>query len=245
MILTKRSFLDLGWCSPRASLPNLCQIASFRHLQHQPLPCLNKQRKSSLRIQGDTIEAFPRCSVSNFSKLRANKRFAFFDRTRYVFILDSIDADTILFLRPRRFGKSLTLSMLEHFHGVQYSAQYGELFKDLDVDKDVKENKVTPGQYLILKFNFAAARRARDLDKAAEGLAVNIIGSLKDFYQTYYLHLGGPPGQLISENINLGDAIDSLRNLVRIVNHTLREVKNGGDIKHPLANVEGNLNTCA
>ncbi|RPA89777.1 hypothetical protein L873DRAFT_591011 [Choiromyces venosus 120613-1] len=146
MILTRRSFLRLGWCSPRASLPNICQISSLRHLQHQPLPCMvrltanarglstarllpQKQQKSSLRIKSDTIEAFPRCSVSSFSNLRANKRFAYFDRTKYVFVLDSIDADVLLFLRPRRFGKSLTLSMLEHFHGVQYRAQYGELFK--------------------------------------------------------------------------------------------------------------------
>ncbi|RPB03671.1 hypothetical protein L873DRAFT_1800155 [Choiromyces venosus 120613-1] len=198
-----------------------------------------KQQKSSLRIASDTIEAFPRCSVSNFSKLRANKRFAYFDRTKYVPVLDSIDADVILFLRPRRFGKSLTLSMLEHFHGVEHRAQYGELFKDLDVDKDVKENRVTPGQYLILKFNFAEVRRTRDLNEAAQGLADNIIWSLKRFYGDYYPYLGGSLDQLISKKINQGDAIDSLRNLVEIVNLTLREVKNGGDTKHPLTNVKG------
>ncbi|PWW78701.1 hypothetical protein C7212DRAFT_309032, partial [Tuber magnatum] len=88
-----------------------------------------EQQKSSLRIESDTIKAFPRCSESNFSELRANKRFAYFDRTRYVSVLDSIDARAILFLRPRRFGKSLTLSMLEHFHGIQHRAQYDQLFK--------------------------------------------------------------------------------------------------------------------
>ncbi|PWW72054.1 hypothetical protein C7212DRAFT_337270, partial [Tuber magnatum] len=77
----------------------------------------------------DTIQAFPRCSESNFSELRVNKRFAYFDRTRYISVLDSVDARAILFLRPRRFGKSLTLSMLEHFHGVQHRAQYDQLFK--------------------------------------------------------------------------------------------------------------------
>ncbi|RPB01402.1 hypothetical protein L873DRAFT_1803582, partial [Choiromyces venosus 120613-1] len=198
-----------------------------------------KQQKSSLRIASDTIQAFPRCSVSNFSKLRANKRFAYFDRTKYVFVLDSIGAGVLLFLRPRRFGKSLTLSMLEHFHGVQHRAQYGELFKDLDVDQDVKQNRVTPGQYLILKFNFAKVRRTRDLNEAAQGLANNIIQSLEEFYGDYYPYLGGSLDQLISKEINQGDAIYSLANLVDIVDHTLREVKNGGDKKHPLANVKG------
>ncbi|KAG0131609.1 hypothetical protein HOY82DRAFT_539353 [Tuber indicum] len=153
----------------------------------------------------------------------------------------SIDEDAILFLRPRWFGKSLTLSMLEHFHGVQHSSQYGKLCKDLDVDKDVKENKVIPGQYLILKFNFSEVQRMRDLNEAAHGLATNIILSLKQFYRTYYPYLGSPHCQLISENINSGDAINSLRNLVGIVDYTLREVKSRGDTKYPLANVKGGM----
>jgi Predicted AAA-ATPase len=35
----------------------------------------------------------------------------------------------ILFYRPRRFGKSLTISMLEHFHGLQYAGEHQSLYK--------------------------------------------------------------------------------------------------------------------
>ncbi|RPB00451.1 hypothetical protein L873DRAFT_816160 [Choiromyces venosus 120613-1] len=52
-------------------------------------------------------------------------------------------------------------------------------------------------------------------------------------------YLGGSLGQMISENINQRSAIDSLANLVAIVDHTLYEIKNRGDSKHPLANVKG------
>ncbi|RPA91704.1 hypothetical protein L873DRAFT_270356 [Choiromyces venosus 120613-1] len=199
----------------------------------------DKQGKCSLRIKGNKLEAFPRCSESNFSKLHGNKRFAYFDRTRYVSVLDSIDARAILFLRPRRFGKSLTLSMLQHFHGLQHRDQYDELFQDLDIDKHVKGDKITPGEYMILKFNFSAVNRTRDLNKAAQGLAVSIIRNLKGFYGDYYSYFGESLGQLISESIDQGDAINSLANLVQLVNRTLWEVKNGGDKKHPLANVKG------
>ena len=34
-----------------------------------------------------------------------------------------------LLLRPRRFGKSLTLSMLEYFHGVEHKIDYANAFK--------------------------------------------------------------------------------------------------------------------
>ncbi|RPA89499.1 DUF1703-domain-containing protein [Choiromyces venosus 120613-1] len=199
----------------------------------------DKQGKCSLRIKGNKLEAFPRCSESNFSDLRRNNSFAYFDRTRYVSVLDSIHARAILFLRPRRFGKSLTLSMLEHFHGIQYRDQYDELFQDLDIDKDVKGDKITPGEYMILEFNFSAVNCTRDLNKAAEELALSIITRLKRFYEDYYPYLGGSLGQMISENINQRSAINSLANLVQLVNRTLREVKNRGDKKHPLANVKG------
>ncbi|RPB00804.1 hypothetical protein L873DRAFT_743052 [Choiromyces venosus 120613-1] len=110
---------------------------------------------------------------------------------------------------------------------------------DLDVDKDVKENRVTPGQYLILKFNFAKVRRTRDLNKAAEELALNIIQSLEEFYGDYYPYFGVSLDQLISKEINQGSAINSLAELVGFVDYTLREIKNGGDTKHPLTNVKG------
>jgi len=89
----------------------------------------NKTQTSSLKIMGNKIESFPRCSESNFSKLRSDPGFAYFDRTRYLSILNSARDRAILFLRPRRFGKSLTISMLEHFHGIQHQGHYNELFK--------------------------------------------------------------------------------------------------------------------
>ena len=90
---------------------------------------LNNAQTSSLKMMGNKIENFPRGSESNFSKLRSDEGFAYFDRTRYLSVLNSVRARAILFLRPRRFGKSLTLSMLEHFHGVQHQGQYDKLFK--------------------------------------------------------------------------------------------------------------------
>ncbi|KAG0126286.1 hypothetical protein HOY82DRAFT_672718 [Tuber indicum] len=202
--------------------------------------CLRQEteQRSSLRIRSHTIEAFPRCSVSNFYKLRANPRFGYFDRTRYISVLDSMDACAILFLWPRRFGKSLTLSMLEHFHGIQYRDQYDKLFKGLDVEEDVKRNKVTPGEYMILKFNFAEVRRAQDLNEAAKGLAGNIIKSLEEFYGDYYSRLGMSFDQLKLENIDSKNAIISLTSLVKFVHRALREIKHKGDAKHPLYNVK-------
>lgn len=93
-------------------------------------PRLGSQVKPTLLIQGDKIISFSRDVVrAIFSPLRNNKHFAYFDRTRYISVLDFIDNTVLHFLRPRRFGKSLTISMLEHFHGIMYKAEYDMLFK--------------------------------------------------------------------------------------------------------------------
>ncbi|KAG0134049.1 hypothetical protein HOY82DRAFT_603200 [Tuber indicum] len=136
------------------------------------------------------------------------------ETTRYISILDSAKANSIIFLQLRWFGKSLTLSMLQYFNGVQYRGQSDKLFKGLEVNKDVKENKVIPGKYLILKFDFSAVRYKHDLNEAGEELALNSIRSLKVFYEVYYHYLGGSLGQQISEKINQRSAMDSLANLV-------------------------------
>ncbi|KAF8540982.1 hypothetical protein BDD12DRAFT_830739, partial [Trichophaea hybrida] len=82
----------------------------------------------------------PRRQSLTFLELRT-KGVAYFDRTRYITTIDSCD-EALLFLRPRRFGKSLTLSMLHYFHGVEHKNTI-KAFKDLDVDKDVQDKKIS------------------------------------------------------------------------------------------------------
>jgi hypothetical protein len=111
--------------------------------------------------------------------------------------------------------------------------------QNLDVEKDVKANRVRPGEYFVLRFNFASVGRTRDLKQAAQELAVNIIDSLREFFVDYHEYLGKSSSQLISEHIDPQYPIVSLKRLVRQVRRTLREVRKEGDIKHPLASVKG------
>ncbi|KAA0265278.1 MAG: hypothetical protein EDM75_03275, partial [Chlorobiota bacterium] len=78
----------------------------------------------------------------------------FVDKTRYIPVLEELNFPNIFFLRPRRFGKSLFLSMLEYYYGVQYSVRFEELFGEYFIGRP--EN-VTPlkNSYYILKFNFS------------------------------------------------------------------------------------------
>src|SRR2546423_3379316 len=96
------------------------------HTDIAPSPKRTRVGDSSLIINGD-LEHF-RSGSKDFSHLLRKEGQAYFDRTGYIFKLHKLD-DSILFCRPRRFGKSLTVSMLEHFHGLQYADEHQSLYK--------------------------------------------------------------------------------------------------------------------
>ena len=89
-----------------------------------------EQKKSSLVTSGDGgILRFPTGSAGDFSRLRMTKGAAYFDRTKFISIVEQTSSLAMLFLRPRGFGKSLNLSMLECFHDVNQKGKYALLFK--------------------------------------------------------------------------------------------------------------------
>jgi len=81
---------------------------------------------SKLVVSGE-LSNFP-LGLSNFRKLREFPGLAYFDKTSYIPVI-ARGPSVQLFCRPRRFGKSLTISMLRYFHGVEFRNQYDQLFK--------------------------------------------------------------------------------------------------------------------
>lgn len=68
-------------------------------------------------------------SPTDFAAILENEGQAYFDRTRYISVLDAYRTQPILFLRPRRFGKSLTVDMLAHFHGVEHTDAHKSIYQ--------------------------------------------------------------------------------------------------------------------
>ena len=96
---------------------------------HTEMASLPKRRRiggSSLIVNGK-LSHF-RSGATSFQELLQREGQAYFDRTHYISKIDELDKN-ILFCRPRRFGKSLTLGMLEHFHGLQYAHEHQSLYK--------------------------------------------------------------------------------------------------------------------
>jgi hypothetical protein len=97
------------------------------HTETAPPPKRTRVGDSSLIINGKA-KYFQSGLDGNFPILLQKEGQAYFDRTGYIFKLHELHS-SILFCRPRRFGKTLTINMLEHFHGLQYVGEHGSLYK--------------------------------------------------------------------------------------------------------------------
>ena len=91
--------------------------------------------------------------VSDYAQMR-RKNAWFVDRTAKIRDLEA--TAYALFLRPRRFGKSLWTSILEAYYDVRYADRFDEFFSGTDIGADPTDEH---GKYLILRFDFSAVSK--------------------------------------------------------------------------------------
>lgn len=90
--------------------------------------------------------------IQQFDTLRENNYF-YIDKTDFIREWwESGDAVTLITC-PRRFGKTLNMSMLEQFFSVKY-ADYKHLFQELDIWKEEKY-RTLQGTYPVISLSFA------------------------------------------------------------------------------------------
>ncbi|MFN0200819.1 MAG: AAA family ATPase [Bacteroidia bacterium] len=89
--------------------------------------------------------------ISNFAEIPKRDYF-FADKTPFLHKLEDLGEKYIFLLRPRRFGKSLWISILQHYYGTQYKEKFQDLFGKYYVGKNPTENA---NNYLILCFDFS------------------------------------------------------------------------------------------
>ncbi len=88
----------------------------------------------------------------DFEKIRVSQNF-YVDKTDFIRQWWEADDDVTLITRPRRFGKTLNMSMLEKFFSVSYQDR-GDLFEGLRIWKEEKYRKLQ-GTYPVIFLSFA------------------------------------------------------------------------------------------
>ena len=121
--------------------------------------------------------------ISDF-RLIAEENYYYVDKTR--FIEDVERSPRFLFLiRPRRFGKSLWLTMLSSYYDIAMKDDFDRLFGNLYIGQHPTEER---NSYLILKFNFAMVNP--EMDSLRESFEIHASACFKDFNMKYAHLLG-------------------------------------------------------
>jgi Predicted AAA-ATPase/PD-(D/E)XK nuclease superfamily len=117
---------------------------------------------------------------SDFKKLREEGYF-YQDRSLFIEKLEKWNANYPVFLRPRRFGKSLFVSMLQYYYGLEYKADFPTLFGDLYIGK---KPTAAANKYLVLRFEFSRINTATH-ESTYAGFLNNVRLGATDFLSRY------------------------------------------------------------
>jgi hypothetical protein len=121
--------------------------------------------------------------ISDFAKIIRSDQF-YQDRTDRIPLLEAT-GDQLVFIRPRRFGKSLLLSMLDHYYDIHRADQFEALFGGLAIGQNP-----TPlhNQYLILRWDFSlitAQGEIQDIEAAVHGYLNERLAQFQRYYRQY------------------------------------------------------------
>ena len=144
--------------------------------------------------------------TQDFEKLVANNSF-YIDKTHFIKEWWESRDEVTLITRPRRFGKTLNLSMLERFWSLKYEGQ-GDIFHNLSIWKEEKYRKLQ-GTYPVIFLSFAIIKE-RDFRNARAKLYELLV---KLYEQNSFLKKSGILGEKeieyynrISSNMSESDA---------------------------------------
>ena len=89
--------------------------------------------------------------ISNYEEL-VEQNYCYVDKTFFIEKLEELSDKRIMFLRPRKFGKTLFTSVLENYYDILKKDKFDKLFSETYIGKNPTVNK---NSYHILKFNFS------------------------------------------------------------------------------------------
>ena len=88
--------------------------------------------------------------MMNFAVIRRDDCY-YVDKTQFIPMIEEADK-FFFFIRPRRFGKSLTVNMLQHYYDILAKDKFEALFGDLYIGKHPTRDR---NSYLVLYLNFS------------------------------------------------------------------------------------------
>lgn len=118
--------------------------------------------------------------LRNFYDLITENYF-YVDRTAHIHTIEEFGRE-LIFLRPRRFGKSLLLSMLENYYDVAKADEFERLFGHLAIGKNPTQKH---NQYFVMTWDFSLVKAYGDVMTIQNALFNHINNAIEDFATQY------------------------------------------------------------
>ncbi len=93
--------------------------------------------------------------MSDYNLVRS-ENYYYVDKSQYIQEIENIGR-YLFFIRPRRFGKSFFLSLLEYYYDIHHNDRFDELFSGTWIYENPTPER---GKYLVLSFNFSQVEPA-------------------------------------------------------------------------------------
>ena len=120
--------------------------------------------------------------ISNYEEL-VEDGYYYVDKTRYIEKLENLPEKRIMFLRPRKFGKTLFTSTLENYYDVRKKDKFEKLYGETYIGKNPTELR---NKYHILRFNFSGIDTTNG-ENTIRGFKSKVVVSIKRFVEKYNL----------------------------------------------------------
>ena len=119
---------------------------------------------------------------SNYRKIKINSDYIYIDKTQYIKKLEEINEDFVIFLRPRRFGKSLFLSTLQYYYDQNSKDEFDKMFKDTYIGKNPTPLK---NSFRILFLEFSGINIDGGMDTIYKGFRDNVELAIIRYFNSY------------------------------------------------------------
>jgi len=119
---------------------------------------------------------------SNFRKIKINNDYLYIDKTNFIEKLENLNEDFVIFLRPRRFGKSLFLSTLQYYYDENSKNEFEKMFHDTYIGKNPTPLK---SSFRILFLEFSGINIDGGMDVIYEGVKDNVKSAIYRYFTNY------------------------------------------------------------
>jgi len=119
---------------------------------------------------------------SNFRKIKINSDYLYIDKTPFIEKLENTNESFLIFLRPRRFGKSLFLSTLQYYYDERSKDEFDAIFSNTYIAKNPTPLK---SSFRILFFEFSGINVDGGAEVIYEAFRDNVKLAIHRYFTQY------------------------------------------------------------